>query len=227
MLARVAAIGFRTGFAFRLAAVEADFVAFVVTVFFVALVTGRFSLSSSISWNVTFFFGAAFATGTISATAGSSFCSDAMLAALVVLVVGLAVRVFLVTAFSFASELTVVAVALVDRVARLGFSANLSTGWLDSVSSAASDFFGRPFVLVTIALEVFAMGSSWVFAVVTLLRVARVAGLASSSVLVDFVSSLSRGVMRTLRRGAAARFAGAEEVVAVALVRGAMMIRWS
>ena len=216
----VVAVGFRTGLARSPVACSAFF---EVVVFFPALVIGWFSLSfSMMSWNVTFLLVAAFvgrATSMVSdwcTGSGSAFSTGLSFATgfpdRVVLVVG----VF----FSFASELTVVAVARVARVARLGFSAGFSA----SVSSAVGSVFvalprvcgAAVFVLFVFAVLV--AGFSSVIEVF-FARVERVAAFGSGSSGFSF----SSGVTFSLLRGAAARGAAAGTVVAVARVRGAIL----
>jgi len=117
----------------------------------------------------------------------------------------------LATGFPLASELTVVDVALVARVARFGSSAGFGSSILGSV------FLGRPFGLAAATLGA---GTSTATVVTGLLRVERVAGLASSFVFVA-ISVAMRGVTLTRRRGAAARGCGALDTEA--RVRGAML----
>lgn len=109
---------------------------------------------------MTFFFVAGLATGADSTFVCSSCGSGAVSLARVVLVVGLVARVAFATGFSLASELTVVAVALVERVARFGFSAIFSTGCAVSCSVVVSDFLGRPRGLAAVVFDVEVAGSS-------------------------------------------------------------------
>lgn len=124
-----------------------------------------------------------------------------------------------VAGFALATELAVFAVARVERVARFGFSASLSTGSSSSSTSSVtvSVFFGRPFVFAAVVFAVdfvTFLSSTSVF----VLLVARTVCFGSS--VVGF--SFSRDVTFTLLLGAAASGAGAGAEAAVALVRGAM-----
>lgn len=227
MLDLVDTAGFRTGLLFREAKVGIDLTDLELAGFLAARVTGWFSLSRSMSWNVTLFFAGALEgwAGSISADSPWTFDSDSVCRSVerVARALDLAARVVFAAGFSFASELTVVAVALVDRVTRFGFSASPSVEETVSFPAVVSAFFGRPRAFEATGFVAVLVCSSVVSVASDLLRVARVARRVGTSGLADLVSSLSRGVTLTRRRGAAAKLAGAEVVLELALVRAGIL----